>query len=352
MTHTVFDLNQLGWGPFYLQQLSLEEWEATYPARVSGVRRKNLTLISEAGTVKTTIPGSWFQNDAAELPTVGDWLLMDKETDVPVRMLNRKSSLQRRAPGKGAQLQSLAANIDTLFIVTSCNNDFNQSRIERYLTLALAAGVTPVMVITKSDMAEDADEFARQAKRIRQSMEVCTVNALDADSVATLHCWCETGQTLALVGSSGVGKSTLVNTLSGAAVQATGAIREDDSRGRHTTSERSLHFLPSGAILIDTPGIRELQLADCEEGLALAFDDIEQLASSCRFSNCTHQHEAECAVKAAVRTGRLEARRLENYLKILQEQERNTLSIAEKRNKDATFAKMCRQTMAARKKRK
>lgn len=346
------DLVRLGWGPFFQQQLSIEEWEEALPARVAGLNRHILGLVTENGPVQAAVPGSWYTGGPEDVPTVGDWLLLDRRTSQPVRLLERKSFLHRRAAGREAKIQALAANIDTLFIVTSCNDDFNPSRIERYLTLAMGSGVTPVLVITKADLVADADEFIGRAKAIRQDLDVCVLNALDAGSAAVLENWCGKGQTLALAGSSGVGKSTLVNTLQGEHIQSTGAIREHDARGRHTTTGRSLHMLPSGAVLIDTPGIRELQLADVGQGLASAFDDIEQLAAGCRFNDCTHDHESGCAVQAAVLSGELELRRLENYRKIRAEQQHNALSVAEKRNKARKFGKMCRNAVAMQRKKR
>lgn len=352
MSKSEYDLSQLGWGNFFQQQQSLEEWELTTLARVAGVNRKFLSLVSAQGLLQTTIPGDWYSGEPVTLPTVGDWLLVDNATRRPVRLLGRKSFLQRKAAGRESKMQAIAANIDTLFIVTSCNEDFNPSRIERYLTLTLGSGVIPVLVINKSDLARDVEDYVVQAKAIRRDMEICPVNALDPDSVGSLHCWCGKGQTIALAGSSGVGKSTLVNTLSGANLQLTRGIRANDAKGRHTTTERSLHLLPTGTVLIDTPGLRELQLADCHEGLASTFDDIERLARSCRFRDCTHGEEPGCAVQAAICSGALERRRLANYQKLLREQERNTQTLAERRDRDKQFCKMCRDVMATKRNRR
>ncbi len=346
MANYALDLHQMGWGHFFQQQLSIEELESCSLARVAGVNRNLLSLITEEGGLEAFIPGNWYLNGTDALPTVGDWLLLDEATGQPLRLLERKSFLHRKAAGRESKIQALASNIDTLFIVTSCNDDFNPSRIERYLTLALGCEITPVLVITKSDLVSETDSYLRQAQDLSKDMAVHTVNALDAVSVSRLHFWCGTGQTIALAGSSGVGKSTLVNTLSSLQVQSTGSIRDDDSKGRHTTTERSLHFLPMGCVLIDTPGIRELQLSDCREGLACAFDDIESLAMSCRFNDCSHEHESGCAVLAAVQEGGLDMRRLTNYRKILREQERNSRTIAQRRSRDKKFGKMCREVMA------
>ena len=341
-------LPDLGWSHFFQQQLSFEEWVATIPVRVLAINRNLMDVVGEQRHQQLTVPGNWFLRDAEELPTVGDWLLLDSETGQPQQLLERKSLFRRKAAGNDAKLQLMAANIDTLFIVTSCNRDFNLSRLERYLALALDAQVEPVLVLTKADLVDNSLEYQRQAMSLKPDMAVETVNALDPESVEPLLAWCGHGQTVAMAGSSGVGKSTLLNTLCGTSEQVTGRIREEDARGRHTTTARSVHFLPEGGLLIDSPGIRELQLSDCEAGLSSLFDDIETLAQRCRYNDCHHLSEAGCAVKTAVNCGELNPRRLTNYQKLIAEQERNSESIAEKRRRDRNFGKLCRSAQAVR----
>lgn len=346
MSANSFTLPELGWSHFFQQQLSLEEWESTSPARVFAIHRGTIDVAGEGGRRSITLPGHWHLRDAESLPTVGDWLLLDPATGQVQRMLERKSLFRRKAAGAESKLQLMAANVDTLFVVTSCNGDFNPSRLERYLALALEAKVEPVVVLTKADLAGDVAGYLRQGMNLNPDLAVEAVNALDPDSVASLLPWCGTGQTVALAGSSGVGKSTLVNTLCGTAAQATAAIREDDARGRHTTTSRSVHFLPQGGLLIDSPGLRELQLSACESGVSSVFGEIEALARSCRFNDCRHLSEDGCAVRAAVDRGDLEPRRLANYHKLMAEQERNTESIAERRHRERDFGKMVRNVMA------
>jgi ribosome biogenesis GTPase len=288
--------------------------------------------------------------ETEDLPTVGDWLLLDSSTGQPQKMLERKSLLRRKAAGREAKVQLLAANVDTLFIVTSCNQDFNLSRLERYLALALETKIEPVLVLTKADLREDISDYLLQARSLNSKLAIEAVNALEANSVAPLLTWCGLAQTVALVGSSGVGKSTLINTLCGVAVQETGAIREDDARGRHTTTSRSLHFLQEGGVLIDSPGLRELQLSECAGGVSSLFEDIEALVQRCRFKNCRHQNEAGCAVTAAVNEGNLSARRLASYQKLTAEQERNAETIAERRRREKDFGKLCRSVQAVQRK--
>ncbi len=350
MSELSLSLSELGWSHFFQQQLSLEEWEATVPVRVLSINRKSINVAGEQGHQQLTVPGNWYLRDAEELPTIGDWLLLDSATGQPQRLLERKSLFRRKAAGIEAKLQLLAANIDTLFIVTSCNSDFNLSRLERYLALALDAQVEPVLVLTKSDLVDDSLEYQDQAMSLKPDMAVETVNALDPESVGPLLAWCGHGQTVAMAGSSGVGKSTLLNSLCGTSGQATATIREDDAKGRHTTTARSVHFLQEGGLLIDSPGIRELQLSDCEAGVSSLFEDIETLAQSCRYKDCSHLSEADCAVKAAVDGGDLSTRRLTNYNKLMAEQGRNSETIAEKRRRERDFGKLCRSMLAVKRK--
>src|SRR5690606_21648162 len=245
----------------------------------------------------------------------------------------RSSLFARKAAGTGNLVQLIAANVDTLFIVSSLNQDFNLNRIERYLVLAREAGVQAVVVLTKADLCADPQTQVAQAAALGQGLCVRSVDARSPASLAQLAPWCASGQTVALMGSSGVGKSTLVNTLLGAQVQATQAIREDDAKGRHTTTQRSLHRLASGALLLDTPGMRELQLVACEQGIEDTFGEITALAAQCRFADCRHDSEPGCAVWQALETGAVDARRLDNFRKLLREQAHNHATLGEQRER-------------------
>ena len=258
--------------------------------------------------------------------TVGDWVLADPRTHLLHRRLERKTVLERHAEGsRTAQLAG--ANIDTLFIVTSCNADFNIARLERYLAMANQAGTTPVLLLTKADKAEDAGSYAEQAARLQRGLLVVTVNPRLPDAAAALAPWCGEGQTVAVVGSSGVGKSTLVNTLAGPAQalpQETGEIREHDAKGRHTTTARSLHAIAGGGWVIDTPGMRTLDVSDSAYGIEILFAEITELGPLCKFSDCSHDHEPGCAVQAAVNAGTLDAGRLIRWRKLGNENRENT----------------------------
>lgn len=335
------NLPVLGWNHFFQQQLSIEEWQETVPVRVFGLNRHLVDGVGACGRRQFALPVAWLHYPVEQLPTVGDWVLLDGDGQ-PLRILERSSLFKRMASGRDARVQLMAANIDSLFIVTSCNQEFNLSRLERYLALALDAGVEPVIVLTKTDLAESADHFKAQAGILHENLAVVAVNARDAGATAILQPWCKSGRTVALVGSSGVGKSTLVNTLSARSVQETATVRDGDAKGRHTTTGRSLHLLPGGGMLLDSPGLRELQLSDCEGGVATLFDEIETVARDCRFSDCRHQGEKDCAVAQAAERGELDPRRLENYLKLHAEQERTEETLVEKRRREKNFGKLCK----------
>jgi ribosome biogenesis GTPase len=329
---TPLTLSQLGWRPFFQQQLTLEEYEGTVFARVKEHHRSGFKLASELGDITLSASPSLPQI------TVGDWVLLDSEHHF-IRCFERLSEFSRKAAGSKIESQLIATNVDTAFIVSSLNHDFNLSRIERFLALTNDAGVEPVIVLTKADQCEDPADYIAQVHSIDSMLMVETVNALDGDSAQALSPWCGIGKTIAFIGSSGVGKSTLINTLLGDSAQLTGGIREDDSKGKHTTTGRSLHIMPAGGLLLDTPGMRELQLAACADGVAETFSDITQLAERCKFSDCQHLSEPKCAVQAALQSGELEERRLTNYLKLMREQARNGATLAERRANDKALHK-------------
>ena len=277
--------------------------------------------------------------------TIGDWLLYDHARPGASRLLQRKSLFKRRNPGTGRQIQLIAANVDTAFIVSSCNHDFNIARLERYIALAFEAGVAPVIVLTKPDLCEHPEPYAAEAEAISSKVPVVVLDARGDEPQSKLADWMQHGQTLAFLGSSGVGKSTMVNALSGASTVATQAIREDDSKGRHTTTARQLHILPNGCVALDTPGMRELQLTDAEAGIADVFDDLTALAARCRFNDCQHESEPGCAVLKAVEDGEVAAGRLARWRKLAAEERFNSASLAQRKAKDKALGKTIRQIL-------
>ena len=314
-------LFRLGWSDFFEEQRGSGE-AALGPRRIAEVHRARLTAVSEIGPVKLTLPVHTNTGDFA----VGDWVLVDSETETLRRRLKRRTVLERHTEGGGPP-QLAAANVDTLFVVTSCNAEFDPSRLERYLALANQGGADPVILLTKADGATDAEAYRSQAAKLQRGLTVLTLDPRLAGAADILAPWCGAGLTVALVGSSGVGKSTLVNTLAGldqAIRQKTGPIREHDAKGRHTTTARSLHAIAGGGWVIDTPGMRTLHVGESAQGIGMLFSEITELAPLCRFSDCTHDREPGCAVQAAVRSGALDAERLTRWRTLSDENQNNT----------------------------
>ncbi len=314
-------LAALGWSQFLADQLAGDE-AGLARLRVATVHRARMTAVGVDGPVRLSLPAQVATADFA----VGDWVLAEPGSLMLVRRLERMSLLRRRTEGgRGPQL--IAANVDTLFIVTSCNADFNPARLERYLALCAEAGTRAVILLTKADQVADVAPFRSQAEALQRDLPVVALNAKSGDAVAALAPWCGPGQTVALVGSSGVGKSTLLNTLADKAPgeeQETGGIRGSDAKGRHTTTARSLHAIRGGGWVIDTPGMRTLHMSDSADGLGAVFAEITELAPDCRFRDCTHAHEPGCAVQAAIAAGDLDPDRLDRWRKLTGENRDNT----------------------------
>ena len=328
-------LADLGWTADFVRQLDLDEIGTTAPARVTGVHRSRIEALGAAGPLDLIPASDLNTGDVA----VGDWVLA--RDHVALRVLDRRSELQRKAAGTGMARQLIAANVDTALITSSCNADFNVARLERYLVLCASAGITPVLVLTKADTATDPDSFVARGRALQRDLAVVALNAHGPDVPGHLADWCRKGQTVVLLGSSGVGKTTLSNALTGGSAAVQG-IRADDAKGRHTTTARYLVAMAGGGWLIDTPGVRELQLTDVADGIDTLFDDLTDLALTCRFTDCAHDNEPGCAIRAAMASGALDPDRLARWQKLKREDRFNSESIQQAHLRARTFGKMHR----------
>jgi ribosome biogenesis GTPase len=354
----VYALQELGWCEFFAQQNAqrADVESSVVPARVAEENRELYRVFSEHGEFLAELSGKLRHatTSRADLPAVGDWVLAQlrlRENRATIhRVLRRKGKFSRKIAGRRTEEQIVAANVDVVFLVSSLNREFNPRRIERYLTLAWDSGARPVVVLNKADLCENAEAFRTEAESAAMGACVVLASATRGDGLAELRSLLrgraegtegcdaaesqqQSGLTAALLGSSGVGKSSLINALLGAhscapnqpnlscAPLATQAVREGDDRGRHTTTSRQLLLLPGGGVMIDTPGMRELQLWDAADGIGRTFGDVQELAASCKFRDCCHQSEPGCAVRAAVEGETLDAERVESFHKLEREEQ-------------------------------
>jgi ribosome biogenesis GTPase len=321
--------SELGWSEYQEDRYKrisqdLDPKDGYLCARVIGVHRQLCRVLSEGGELTARIPGKFFHDadTRSDLPAVGDWVVVRRTDDntVLVRMvLERRTAISRKVSGAVMEEQIIAANIDAAFIVTGLDENYNLKRIERYLTLVLDFGIDPVVVLNKADVCENVADRVAEVEAITFGFPVIPISARVGSGMKKLSAVMEAGKTYVLLGSSGVGKSTIINHLLGQPVQRVQAVRDDDGRGRHTTSSRELFVLKNGALVIDNPGMREIQLWGDEQGLSEAFEDVEILALECRFGDCTHTHEPGCAVQEAIQRGELEPQRLDSYFKLQKE---------------------------------
>ncbi|MDO7905727.1 ribosome small subunit-dependent GTPase A [Paenibacillus sp. JX-17] len=316
------------------------------PARVTGDYGMGLKLVSDKGEVWGQVSGRLRHHTLLEgdLPAVGDWVIISDGEDTAVihGVLERSSRISRQAAGNQIREQLIAANVDTLLLVTALNHDFNPRRLERYLIMAWNSGANPIIVLSKRDLSDCVEQQLAEVERIAPGVPVVAVSALQELGKEQLEQILVPGNTIAMTGTSGCGKSTMLNWLSGASIQQTQGVREEDSRGRHTTTARQMFVLPQGAIMIDTPGMRELTLWEEGTGLSSAFGDIEDLAQDCKFSDCRHQSETGCAVRKAMDEGVLPSERLTSYLK-LQYQARKEAESLRRKQQGKSFSGKTRQ---------
>lgn len=310
-------LEHYGWQSFYDSQMMKKE--NFFPCRIISDRGEYFHAITSNGERKLKRP-----LDTATNLTVGDWVLAysdeyDERKIIFHQLLPRKTKLSRLAAGIEVKEQMLAANIDTVFLIQSLNHDFNMRRLERYLIATWESGALPVVVLTKSDLCNDTEEKKMLVEQIAIGVEVHTISNLTSDGIGTLKKYFTPGKTVALLGSSGVGKSSLVNNLIGSSVSLVNEVRLDDSKGRHTTTHRELLLLPDGGMIIDTPGMRSLALWEAQEGMDHMFSEIENAVKMCKFTNCSHQKEPGCAIQAGLRSGEIDKNRLGNWRKLQNE---------------------------------
>jgi ribosome biogenesis GTPase len=319
--HAVSDLSALGWTGSRAAAVP----QGCIPARVARVDRGRLSVLTADGESRVRPGAALYDDSGLSGPAVGDWVALRGELAVAV--LPRTSAFVRTVAGRTSAAQVVAANLDTVLVIDSLAGDARLRRVERYLAVAWSSGATPVVVLTKADLCDDVAAAVAQVGDDALGVEVLAVSSVTGDGLDAVRALLSHGRTGALVGPSGVGKSSLVNALSGGEIAATGGIRESDGRGRHTTTARELHLLPGGGLLVDTPGMRELALYEDTAGVATAYADVALLAAECRFRDCGHRTEPGCAVAAAIGDGRLDPARYRAWRKLQAEAHRQLLRV-------------------------
>jgi ribosome biogenesis GTPase len=318
-------LTDLGWSSFFESYFEEYRNQDYCAMRILRVNKGKYLACNDTGEFSCEVTGKFnFQAEGKDsYPTVGDWVVasvVNNEQKAMIQaILPRKSAFSRKAAGQASNEQIIAANIDTVFIVTGLDQNFSLRRIERYLALAWESKAVPVVILNKSDLCREAEVKKGEVESIAPGVDVCMISARQQSGMDVLNDHIKTGKTIAFIGSSGVGKSTIINTLLGTNRLEVNEVSELGSQGRHTTTFRELIILPSGGMVIDTPGMREIQVWGDETGLKQAFDDIEDLSRNCRFKDCAHEKEPGCAVQEAIINGSLDSKRLESYLKLKRE---------------------------------
>jgi len=316
------NLNHFGYNSFFESHFKEYSGNGYVPGRVAVQNKSNYLVYSEHGELTAEVSGKFmFDADAKEdYPAVGDWVVMrpllDEQKGIIDAVLPRRTAFSRKEAGGKTEKQVLASNIDTVFIMTSLNHDFNLRRVERYLVLANESEINPVIVLSKSDLCEDVQDKVNEVKGVAKSVSVHAVSSVMHEGIDSLKPYFAGGSTIAVLGSSGVGKSTFINVLLGDNELKTMEVSSYKDKGHHATTRRELIVIPGGGLVIDTPGMRELQLWEGEGGLESLFDDIEELASKCKFSDCKHKSEPGCAVRRAIKRGELDEERYNSYMKM------------------------------------
>ncbi|MDX2108741.1 MAG: ribosome small subunit-dependent GTPase A [Verrucomicrobiota bacterium] len=319
------DLTDLGWNSFFESAFLALARDELVPGRVLVEHKRQYRVWTEAGEIVAEISGKMRHGarEPAHYPTVGDWVAVIPRADggkaVIHCLLPRKSKFSRKAAGDRTVEQLMAANVDVIFLMMSLNQDFSVRRLERYLTMMFESGARPVVLLSKADIFPDWARVSKEVEAVARGATVLAVSAVDGTGIDAIRGCIGRGITVVVLGSSGVGKSTLINLMAGEELMDTQTIREDDDEGRHTTTHRELVVLPGGGLLIDTPGLREFQLWETTAGLESTFTDLDDLSLTCRFSNCRHETEPGCAVRAAIDSGKLELVRLQSYQKLQEE---------------------------------
>lgn len=325
MEEFTLNLKTLGFTTFFEQQLIMLNTLNKLVGRVILEYKHSYRIVTEEGELLGTISGNYAHNAFVRehYPAVGDFVLLSRmpgeERAIIHHLFERKSMFTRKVNGQNPEKQIVATNVDTVFLVMSLNEDFNIRRLERYLVAAWDSGAVPVIVLTKADLCENPLHYMKEIETVAFGVEILVVSALEGSGLEKLQYYVTEGKTIALLGSSGAGKSTLVNALAGKRLMKVSEIREDDAKGRHTTTHRELITLPSGGYIIDTPGMRELQLMDQEDSLSSAFEDVEQFMNNCRYRDCQHKKEPSCGIRKALESGELTKDRYASYLKLQRE---------------------------------
>jgi len=331
----LYSLQDLGWNAYFQQQLEQLTTPGAVPGRVAEELKGAYRVATQAGVAPAVVPGRLLHRASGreDLPAVGDWVLAGplpgEERMLVLELFDRRTKLSRQQAGEKTGEQILAANVDVVFLVASLNKELNVRRIERYLTAIWESGARPVVVLNKADLTAEAEALSREVVSVAPGAPVVLTSAATGEGVAGLASQMRQGETAVFVGSSGVGKSSLINCITGLDSQVVNEIRESDGRGRHTTTSRQMLVVPGRGVIIDTPGLRELQLWDGGGASSAVFSDIEELAAGCAFSDCRHESEPACAVRAAVENERLAEDRVRSYRKL----ERERMYIARKHDK-------------------